>query len=114
MKIFATVLNVARALLGWLWPRNLWRQLTLLVTISLVTISFGYVLYSLNYISEKLEQSAQKEVSALARNIALASAGPVLLKDYTTIEELLLRMAEYPGIQRIEIKLTNGRNISRV
>lgn len=96
------------------WPRNLWRQLALLVTISMAITSFGYVFYSVNYISEHLAQSAKKEVSALVRNIALASAGPVLLNDFATVDDLLLRMAEYPGIQRIEIVLSTGQSIGRV
>jgi len=97
-----------------LWPRRLWRQLAFLVTLSLLVTSFGYGLYSVNTLSGHVEESAKKELSALARNIALAAAGPVMLKDYATIEELLMRMAEYPGIQRIEIVLANGNSLGRV
>jgi len=87
MKPLAPVLSALKTLPSRLRPRNLWRQLALLVTISLVIISIGYVFYSVNYISEHLGQSAKKEMSALARNIAMASAGPVLLNDFATVEK---------------------------
>ena len=114
MKLLSSLLTPLLVVAKRLWPRNLWRQLALLVTVSLVVISASYVGYSVNYITETLAQSTRKELSALVRNIAMASAGPVLLNDFATVEDLLLRMAEYPGIERIEIVLTDGQSIGRV
>ena len=114
MKALASFLSFLKSLPNRLWPRNLWPQLALLVTLCLTITSIGYVTYSVNYISAHLAEAEKKEMSALVRNIAMASAGPVLLNDFATVEDLLLRMAEYPGIQRIEVVLTNGQSIGRV
>lgn len=97
-----------------LWPRQLFRQIVLTVLIVVALASLGYAAHTLDDVSDLLEESVHNDLTALAENIAISSAGLLLANDYAALEELLLRMAEYPSIERIEITRVNGSTVSRV
>lgn len=107
-------MNIIKVIVRRLWPRQLFRQMVLTVLLVVTLASFGYAIHAVEDVSKTLKESVRQELTALAKNIAVSSAGFLLVNDYAAVEELLLRMAEYPGIQRIEITRANGGIVSRV
>ena len=114
MSITSSLSAMVGAIARRLWPRQLFRQIVLTVLIVVALASLGYAAHTLDDVSDTLEKSVHNDLTALAKNIAISSAGFLLANDYAAVEELLLRMAEYPGIERIEITRVNGNTVSRV
>ena len=114
MSITSSLSTKVGAIAHRLWPRQLFQQIVLTVLIVVMLASLGYAAHTIDDVSEVLEESVHNEMTALAENIAISSAGFMLVNDYAAIEELLLRIAEYPGIERIEVTQANGNIVSRV
>lgn len=82
------------------------------VVISIALVSFAF--HVAEEESENITREQQKHSQALAENIATASAQYLLVRDYTSIEGILIGAAKFPGITHIEITDSNGKIIGAV
>ena len=97
-----------------IWPQRLRYQLAL---IFVAIISTAIVTFSLHLSDEEtktLTRELQKHTAVLAENIANASAQYLLVRDYTSIENILIGAAKFPGIMHIEITDMRGKIIGAI
>lgn len=96
-------------LLSKLWPRKLGLQLALFVSL-LMAGAMGF--YSLHTAEEQIEiitANMELQAKVLAKNIAAVSANHMLSHNYSSIEQLLLRTIEFPGIHSIQLSDVTGK-----
>ena len=92
-----------------LWPHKLALQLALFFSL-VMAISMTFFAWDLA--KEQVEQAkSDKELQAkvLAKNIAAVSAVHMISFDYSSIEQLLLRTIEFPGVNSIQLTDTKGK-----
>ena len=94
--------------------RQLVLQIPLLVA-SLLTVTI--VIYTWIATSNQLrvtEKNIYQLGETLSKNIAAASADYLLTDDFASLEQLLLKAADLPGVQRIQVSDTKGVLLSDV
>lgn len=90
-------------------PRKLGLQITLFVS-SLLALSMMF--FSWHTAQEQVEtitSNMQLQAKVLAKNISAVSAVHLLSRDYNSIEQLLLRTVEFPGVSSIQLSDANGK-----
>lgn len=96
------------------WPRRLRYQLALIFVCvtwtAIVVFTFHSVDEQIDFFTVEVEQHTM----ALADNIANASAQYLLVRDYTSLENILLGAAKFPGIKHIEIADSKGKILAAV
>jgi diguanylate cyclase (GGDEF)-like protein/PAS domain S-box-containing protein len=76
------------------------------LTISAIAL---FTLHTANEETERTTASMLDQAKVLASNIASTSSGYLLTRDYTSIEDLLLRTGRFPGVIEAQVCDTNGR-----
>ena len=97
-----------------LWPRRLRSQLALAVSVVLWSAILPLGLIALREQSAVVLTSIQDQAATLARNLALASEGPLVTNELDLIETLILRSAEAPQVLEIRILDSQGGALSHV
>jgi len=99
----------SQSLFGQLWPKRLAFQFILvfgtLLLISMVAYSYRALKEEITHITETMHDQAR----VLANNLAATGGSLILDKDYTAIEQMLLRTSEFPGISSLLISNESGR-----
>lgn len=106
--------NAAPSLWARLRPRRLMTILAF-VFVSLLALSMSIFTYRL--VDEEVQQTVsmlKRQATVLARNIASTSSEPLLRRDYSTIELLLMDTVELPGVEALAITNASGRLMSDV
>ena len=90
-------------------PRKLGLQIVLYVS-SLLALSMMF--FSWHTAQEQVEtitSNMQLQSKVLAKNISAVSAVHLLSRDYNSIEQLLLRTVEFPGVSSIQLSDASGK-----
>ena len=101
--------NSLDSLLKKIIPRKLGLQIALYVS-SLLALSMMF--FSWHTAQEQVEtitSNMQLQSKVLAKNISAVSAVHLLSHDYSSIEQLLLRTVEFPGVYSIQLSDANGK-----
>lgn len=106
--------NRIHKLSKYIWPQRLRYQLALIFVAIISTAIATFSLHLSDEEAKTLTQELQKHTAVLAENIANASAQYLLVRDYTSIENILIGAAKFPGIMHIEITDMRGKIIGAV
>ena len=96
------------------WLRSLTVRLTLISAILIVgalTI-FSYLVAEREV--KTLAGELEKQAIALANNLAASTASYILVKDYTSLESVLVRAAEFPSIIDLQVVNAEGKLLGDV
>ena len=96
------------------WPQRIRYQLALVFVAIIACAIFSFTFHIANEETEKITYILQKDTEAFAENIAYASAQYLLVRDYTSIEGILIGAVKFPGITNIEISDPNGKVVGAV
>ncbi len=95
-------------------PRRLSTLLALLVVAlfsgSMTVFTYHVLQDEVTHITTSLELQA----AVLARNLAATGADHLLARDYTSLEQMLLRTIEFPGVTEIQMLDARGKRVSEV
>ncbi|MBI1424208.1 MAG: response regulator [Gammaproteobacteria bacterium] len=80
--------------------------------IMLAIITFTYLVVEKE--STTLSSELQKQAVALADNLAASTASYIIVKDYTSLESILLRAARFPSISDIQVSNDKGQLLADV
>lgn len=103
-----------KTLLLKIWPRKLGIQLALYFSFLLAISIAGISYYSINDQVKSITSNMQLQAQVLAKNLAATSADHLLVRDYTSIEQLLIRSVEFPGVLRIQLSDAQGKLLGDV
>lgn len=92
-----------------MWPRKLGFQLALYVSFLLTVSMAWFSWHATDKQIEKITSNMQLQAKVLANNIAAVSAVHFLSHDYSSIEQLLFRTIEFPGVYKIQVTNTEGK-----
>ena len=97
-----------------LWPRKIGVQLALYVSFLLAISMAGFTFHSIQEQVDNIRSNMQLQATVLADNLAATSANLLLIRDYTSIEQLLFRSIEFPGILSIKLSDKKGKLLGDV
>ncbi len=102
-----------RRLGPWL-PRRLGPQLVVLTTLAMLLAIGGHAAWVLREQSDRLASGLKEHAQALAENLAVSSAGPLVQLELDRIEDLLLRASNFPDVSGLRLIDPKGRVLSQV
>lgn len=108
--------NIGRLLLR-LTPNRLAVQVPLLFALLLIAAIGSYAWFGAIGQSRLELENTRSRIGVMAKNIAISSASQVLsndLNDLASLEQLLLKAAEFPGVVRIQVTDRNGKILGHV
>ena len=97
-----------------IWPRKLGLQLALYVSFLLALSMAGFTWHTVQEQIERITLNMRLQAKVLANNLAATSADHLLIRDYSSIEQLLLRSIEFPGILSIQLSDAKGKLLGDV
>ena len=106
--------NRLKTVLAKLWPRKLSLQIALFVSVLLALSMATFTWLTLHQEVERMTSDIQLQAKALAKNISVTGADHLLRRDYTAIEHLLFRSAEFPGVLSIQLTDVKGKLLGDV
>jgi signal transduction histidine kinase/ActR/RegA family two-component response regulator len=95
-------------------PRRLNLLLVGMFSIFLIGAMTVFTFHAIQEESKRITISMKAQAQVLANNLAATSADQLLARDYTAIERMLLRSAEFPGIFELQISDSTGKIIGDV
>ena len=101
--------NSLDRLLKKILPRKLGLQVALYVSFLLASSMIVFSWHTAQEQVEKITSNMQLQAKVLAKNISAVSAVHLLSRDYSSIEQLLLRTVEFPGMYSIQLSDANGK-----
>jgi len=93
------------------------RLKTVLVTTFFLLLATSMALFAYRVLNQEVQQNIQilkQQANVLASNVAATSSEALLGRDYTAIEQMLLRAIQFPGIDEIQVADMNGKVLSDV
>lgn len=97
-----------------LWPKRLDIQFIFLFSFLLAGSMFIFSFQMLDRFVKNVSETKIMQASALAKNISATGADFLLAHDYTSIEQLLIRSIDFPGVQSLQVYDAKGKFISGV
>lgn len=97
-----------------LLPRKLDVQIAVICAFMMVVLLPVYVINEVRHEIAYAIDTTKQETRAVVRNISQASIKYLLIRDYTSLENLLHQAAEFPGILDLQITDKKGRVVSDV
>lgn len=97
-----------------LWPRSLHAQMALLSGLLLALTIALYGWYTAREQSAIAEKAILTEMQTLAQNLATASADYLVIRDFASLEQILIQSAEFPGVLSIQVTDAAGRRVGDV
>ena len=98
-----------KSLFKMIWPRKLGLQIALYVSILLVLSMSGFLWHTANEHIKGVTENMRLQAKVLANNISAVSAVHLLSNDYSSIEQLLERAIEFPGVHKIQLSNAEGK-----
>ena len=95
-------------------PRKLGHQLALYVSFLLTISMLGFSWHIINEQVESVTNNMKLQARVLANNISAVSAVHLLSQDYSSIEQLLIRAVEFPGVSKIQLCNASGKLLGDV
>jgi len=96
------------------WPRRLSAQLVLLFSLMLAASMTFFTYLMLREVNENITSNMKLQAGVLAKDISAAGANLLLQRDYTSIEQMLLRSINFPGVVAIQVCDPQGKLIGDV
>jgi len=97
---------------------NYHRHLVVQVSVFVTVVSIVTITYLSSYISYQQSESASQQLKhqavVVADNIAAATSSYVITRNYTSIEEILIRAVQFESIASMQIVDVNGKVLSNV
>jgi len=97
---------------------NYHRYLVVQVSVFVTVVSIVTITYLSSYISHQQSESASQQLKhqavVVADNIAAATSSYVITRNYTSIEEILIRAVQFESIASMQIVDVNGKVLSNV
>ena len=90
-------------------PRKLGLQVTLYVSTLLVLSMMFFSWHTAQDQVETITSNMKLQAKVLAKNISSVSSVHLLSRNYSSIEQLLLRTVEFPGVSSIQLSDANGK-----
>ena len=90
-------------------PRKLGLQVALYVSSLLVLSMIFFSWHTAQDQVETITSNMKLQAKVLAKNISAVSSVHLLSRDYSSIEQLLLRTVEFPGVSSIQLSDANGK-----
>ena len=90
-------------------PRKLGLQVALYVSSLLALSMIVFSWHTAQQQVEAITSNMQLQSKVLAKNISAVSAVHLLSRDYSSLEQLLLRTVEFPGVYSIQLSDDNGK-----
>ncbi len=93
------------------------RLMTVLATVFVLLLAAAMTVFTYRILDEEVQQSIQtlkQQANVLASNLAATCAESLLKRDYSSIEQLLLRAIQFPGIDEIQVSDAKGRILGNV
>lgn len=109
-----SIQNSLKTILSKLWPRKLGIQLAIYISFLLAFSLAGFSIHATNEQVESIRSNMQLQAKVLANNLSATSADHLLIRDYTSIEQLLLRSVEFPGVLNIQLSDQTGKLLGDV
>ena len=100
--------------LRFLWPRRLSAQLVLLFSLMLAVSMTFFTYLMLKEVVGKITSDMKMQASVLANDISATGANFLLQRDYTSIEQMLLRSINFPGVIAVQVCDAQGKLIGDV
>jgi signal transduction histidine kinase/ActR/RegA family two-component response regulator/HPt (histidine-containing phosphotransfer) domain-containing protein len=97
-----------------LWPRRLSVQLVILFSLMLAGSMTVFSYRMLGEVVGNITSTMKMQASVLANDISATGANFLLQRDYTSIEQMLLRSINFPGVTAIQICDSTGKLIGDV
>ena len=97
-----------------LWPRRLSFQIAIFISLLLAISMASFSFLGLQNEVASITSHMKLQANVLAKNIAVTGADHLLRRDYTAIEEMLLRSMEFPGVTAIKISDMKGKLLGDV
>jgi signal transduction histidine kinase/CheY-like chemotaxis protein len=97
-----------------LWPRRLSAQLVLLFSLVFAVSMTFFTYLMLDKVVGKITSDMKMQASVLANDISATGANFLLQRDYTSIEQMLLRSINFPGVVGIQVCDSRGKLIGDV
>jgi signal transduction histidine kinase/CheY-like chemotaxis protein len=104
----------ARNMLLHLWPRRLSAQLVLFFSLMLAVSMTFFTYLMLKELVGNITSNMKMQASVLANDISATGANFLLQRDYTSIEQMLLRSIDFPGVIAIQVCDAQGKLIGDV
>lgn len=106
--------KLSHSLVGIIRPRKLKDLLVMLFSILLAGAMVVFTFQAIQKESARISKSMKQQANVIANDLAATGADYVLSRDYTAIELMLLRVAEFPGIKALQISDANGKLLGDV
>ncbi len=100
--------------LAGLVPRRLSTQLILLFSLLLVVSMSVFTLSVMNQEVEQITAAKKLQAHVFVNNLAATSGDYLLSRDYSSIENMLLRAIEFPGVKEIQVCDGEGKRLGDV
>jgi PAS domain S-box-containing protein len=96
-----------------LLPRRLQLQAVVIVSLLLIAVIALYAWFTATTQAQYGIDSFTEQTSIIAKNFAAVAAGYLLVEDFASIENFLLKIAEFPNIISILVCNRDGRILSK-
>ena len=95
-------------------PKRMLPQLVLITTFALLLAIVSHAAFVLQEQTTVARASVEQQAAALARNLAISSAGPLLLGSLDALDDLLTRSADFPDVRQLRICNAAGMTLAHV
>ncbi len=90
-------------MIGRFGPQRMLPQLMLITAVALLLAIVAHATFVLQEQTAAARSSIERQAAALARNLAIASAGPLVLGSLDALDDLLVRSADFPDVRQLRI-----------
>ncbi len=97
-----------------LGPQRMLPQLMLITAFALLLAIVAHATFVLQEQTAVAKASVERQAAALARNLAIGSAGPLVLGSLDAIDDLLVRSADFPDVRQLRICNPQGLVLAQV
>ena len=95
-------------MIGRFGPQRMLPQLMLITAVALLLAIVAHATFVLQEQTAAARSSIERQAAALARNLAIASAGPLVLGSLDALDDLLVRSADFPDVRQLRICTPQG------
>ena len=97
-----------------LGPKRMLPQLMLIAACALLLAIVAHATFVLKEQTAIARASVERQAAALARNLAISSAGPLVLGSLDALDDLLLRSADFPDVRQLRVCDPQGLVLTHV
>ena len=95
-------------------PQRMLPQLVLITACAVLLAIVAHAAFVLQEQTAVARASVERQAAALARNLAISSAGPLVLGSLDALDDLLVRSAEFPDVRQLRICNPEGLVLTHV